>query len=416
MRLGWALHHLMPYDSTVPLKTTRGTTLAALTLVAVAMAAVVWLSPTGVHWLPAVGMLVGIITVAAGSMFGLCAWVLHRQDEDRWLQSANSTAIVVCILTIGLTARAIMDLQTGVQVSNNMVQPAPELGPGGMVLKPNLSNAKTVAPDRPHHPDDVSTPDRMQRFKRVRTFYTNTGPRGLRGRGFQTPAPGFRIVCIGDSITFGWGVEDDATYPANLARFVGVEVINAGMPAAKPGHIAQWLTIHASTIDADVVVFGARPNWDVPNPIQDYTNAVMASEAAIAPAQLAIILPPISTFDPLGVRESANEAKQLRDALQGRPILELTDAFRERQKGPGVVMETDGSTQRMVRLPNRELVAEGSGSGDHLAPEIIAAFEEDHTLVEPLFFDGGHPDAKGYKLFAEQVAQYLRDNRWVPSP
>jgi lysophospholipase L1-like esterase len=317
-------------------------------------------------------------------------------------------------LAVGLGFRAGVDLQGGVQLSTTLIQPAPELGPGGRVLKANLVNAKTVAPNRPHHPDDVTTPDRIQRFKRVRTFYTNTGARGLRGPDFQTPSPGFRVVCIGDSVTFGWGVSDDQTYPVHLASVLGVEVLNAGMPAAKPNQMAKWLEIHARTIDADVVVFSARPNWSMPRPFEDYRNAVMAAEKAISPAKLMVVLPPVSTFDPLGVREKDREVQGLRNVLGDRPFLELTGAFWAAQTAPGVVMEMEGSLQRMVRLPGRTVVAEGHGEGDRLAPELVAAFESDLGLIEPMFFDGGHPDEQGYRLFATEVARSLRGMRWVP--
>jgi lysophospholipase L1-like esterase len=77
-------------------------------------------------------------------------------------------------------------------------------------------------------------------------------------------------------------------------------------------------------------------------------------------------------------------------------------------------MEMEGSLQRMVRLPGRTVVAEGHGEGDRLAPELVAAFESDLGLIEPMFFDGGHPDEQGYRLFATEVARSLRGMRWVP--
>lgn len=53
---------------------------------------------------------------------------------------------------------------------------------------------------------------------------------GLRGPEPQ-PAPA-RVVCLGDSVTFGWGVSDQAAYPAVLAQSLGpgVDVVNSGMP------------------------------------------------------------------------------------------------------------------------------------------------------------------------------------------
>jgi len=38
-----------------------------------------------------------------------------------------------------------------------------------------------------------------------------------------------RIVCFGDSITFGYGVDDDDSYPRRLSHALGAEVINAGV-------------------------------------------------------------------------------------------------------------------------------------------------------------------------------------------
>jgi len=43
-------------------------------------------------------------------------------------------------------------------------------------------------------------------------------------------SPGRTIVCFGDSLTAGVGRGDGATYPEHLARQLGTEVVNAGVP------------------------------------------------------------------------------------------------------------------------------------------------------------------------------------------
>jgi lysophospholipase L1-like esterase len=50
--------------------------------------------------------------------------------------------------------------------------------------------------------------------------------------GFRAPGPVGppSVVCLGDSCTFGLGVEDGAAFPAQLARSAGQEVLNAGVP------------------------------------------------------------------------------------------------------------------------------------------------------------------------------------------
>jgi lysophospholipase L1-like esterase len=65
----------------------------------------------------------------------------------------------------------------------------------------------------------------------------------------RSPEPGvFRIICLGDSITFGWGVEEEYTWPVLLEgalgrRFpgLGFEVINAGYPGHTTRQGLIWL-------------------------------------------------------------------------------------------------------------------------------------------------------------------------------
>ena len=391
------------------MQSNRAAPAVLLGVLVIASATVLGFAPPGSPSVSAVaGLWFVALLAAALGFFGFRAMGLDPA-RARW-----SAVIVAALLSVGLTVRAGLDLQTGAQLSQSLIRPAPELGPGGKALLPNLVNAVSVVPDRPHHPDDVNAPDRLERFTRMRTFAASTNAQGLRGPAILNPARGFRVLCIGDSVTFGWGVSDDQSYPAHLGRLLQTEVLNAGMPAAKPAHMAKWLQLNARTIQPDLVVFAARPHWAMPQPFEDYRNAIMAAEAAIAPARLAVVLPPVSTFDTMGVRDRLKEVSGLQRVLQGRPFLELTEAFWAAQAAPGVVMETKGDTQRMVRLPHREPVAEGTAKANRLAPELIKAFEADHSLIEPLFFDGGHPDEAGNALFATEVAAFLNRNRLLP--
>ena len=59
---------------------------------------------------------------------------------------------------------------------------------------------------------------------------------GLRGAEVTVPKPKTkrRILCFGDSITFGYGVSDDETYAFHLGQALNsarIEVVNAGVPA-----------------------------------------------------------------------------------------------------------------------------------------------------------------------------------------
>lgn len=67
----------------------------------------------------------------------------------------------------------------------------------------------------------------------------------------RTPAPGageaFRILCIGDSHTYGWDVERSEAYPARLEQLLDeggeldFEVVNLGVPASNSSQLVTHL-------------------------------------------------------------------------------------------------------------------------------------------------------------------------------
>jgi len=88
---------------------------------------------------------------------------------------------------------------------------------------------------------------------------------GLRGPAISVEKqPGsYRIVCLGDSLTFGEGVKYADTYPAQLrARLAGamsdrtVEVVNAGVQAHATEDEAALYLLRCSQFQPDLVVLG----------------------------------------------------------------------------------------------------------------------------------------------------------------
>jgi hypothetical protein len=57
--------------------------------------------------------------------------------------------------------------------------------------------------------------------------------KGFRGGEWPAPKPG-ELVVVGDSQVFGLGVEEDETFPAQLAKQSGRQVLNAGIPTYGP--------------------------------------------------------------------------------------------------------------------------------------------------------------------------------------
>jgi lysophospholipase L1-like esterase len=83
--------------------------------------------------------------------------------------------------------------------------------------------------------------------------------RGFRGREHDWSAPhGFRILGIGDSFTFGYGVDEQDTYLSRLEALLQgrAEVINAGVAGTGPDEQARLLAADGPGLRPDLVVVG----------------------------------------------------------------------------------------------------------------------------------------------------------------
>lgn len=81
--------------------------------------------------------------------------------------------------------------------------------------------------------------------------------RGYRGRELPLPKPGDRkrVVVLGDSIAFGYGVADEEAFPHLLnVRNNGLEVVNLGVEGYGPGQELLVLQREGLREDPDVVV------------------------------------------------------------------------------------------------------------------------------------------------------------------
>lgn len=292
---------------------------------------------------------------------------------------------------------------------------APEVGPRAHVLLANLENARLVVPDRPHDPSEVFREDKAQRINRVREFYASTNSLGFRSPELQEPKSKFRILCIGDSVTFGWGVADDETYPALLQKeFTAVEVINVGVPALKPEHVLSYVNNFIETVQPDLVLLAMRPNWMTPNAIQGYAHTATKLQARVLPAPFGLILPPLASFDPKGRAQEQQELASIRRSIGKIPLLDLTAIFDQKLPNTGVTLVQEGTLQKMVSRKDGTIITQGQTPPppQSLATEIIQEFEQNSKLKEPLFFDGGHPDAEGFAIFSEALGSWIRTQGW----
>jgi len=323
---------------------------------------------------------------------------------------------IVLIAVVGVAVYGPIQLLAP-QVSDTFLLDAPDLGPGGHTLVPNLDQAVIVAVDRPHDPLESADPTRFEQVTRRRTFTVTTNSLGIR-HGELGEKTGTRVLCIGESVGFGWGVKREEAYPARLGNLMGLELINAGTPGMKPRGIALWFAKYRDVFDPDLVLVTARVDWGTREPPKAFRQAIEDIRQTAHPAKVGLIMPPVSAFDPRGRADLDREARIIQE-IRGVPVLDLTPVFDRAKPGHGAHFEQQGRVQRIVDRATGGVIAEGVAPPLHpgspaLAPDLVAAFEADPSLAEPLIFDGAHPDAEGFELFAETVAHWIKEEGLLP--
>lgn len=301
--------------------------------------------------------------------------------------------------------------------SDRIIGPWPELGINANWLLPDLRGAHMAVVDRPHRAREAHDLAVLRQIRRVRTFSVNSSARRLREP--DQDGAGLRILCLGDSVTFGWGVEDDETWPARLAelladRGVGARVYNGGVPGQPLAPMRNYLAKMAPALRPDVALVARRmPPQEFPT-ARGYVQLIDEARRANPTTRLGVVLPPVATFDPHGQRVWAKEQAALRQALPGVPMLELTPRFVAARAGmAGVRLDIVGDKHRVVDNRSGALLLETPAPAEEMDERVYALFEDDPALYEPLFFDTGHPDADGLALFAQHVADWMEDLGWL---
>jgi lysophospholipase L1-like esterase len=119
---------------------------------------------------------------------------------------------------------------------------------------------------KPHVDAHVVNPFNNIEVAKQATFHLTSNGDGFRGPEFSKKRPAvLRVVSIGDSSTFGWGVDPEYTYQEQLATRLATngrpaEVFNLGMPGTTSRHGLGVLDHIAAGLQPDVVVisFGAN--------------------------------------------------------------------------------------------------------------------------------------------------------------
>ncbi len=239
-----------------------------------------------------------------------------------------------------------------------------------------------------------------------------TNDLGLRNPPIR-PKVGTRILCIGDSRTFGAGVEDAETYPAQLqaildTQFPGrFEVINAGVSGYSAPQGLRYLELRGKALAPDIVIacFGHN-EWApvIPGGLgvfewQDVSRSwgieVLFKEAIRGAARM--VAP-----RPLGERKvRVSQGEFIDTLLRMNEVGTEANGYRLLLMSWPALSET---RQEPMAPPHRIL---SRAAADYLHIPLIDLFERVRDTNEDIYLDDLHMNARGCRIVAEHVATQL---------
>ncbi len=292
----------------------------------------------------------------------------------------------------------------------------------------------------PNELHNVFLPDAELLWKMRPGFDFGEGFEPLNGRGFRGPMPdegagGFRVACIGDSVTFGG---TDATYPAlleeELERRLGrpVTVYNFGVPGYSSWQGRKLLprVLEEYQPHAVVVLFGWNDHWlarghtdreqtlekppdqGADNPLREL-RVYQAINRLVAAAQSeAAEKPAVSRVPPGQFEENLRAMVELCGetvicVLATKPSAIGAAAPPDFLTHLGFI-DKEEDLPRLHQRYNR-LVRRTAEDADAALADLASVFENHDTEV--LFNEPGedpiHPNAMGYELAASRAADAI---------
>jgi len=272
---------------------------------------------------------------------------------------------------------------------------------------------------------------------------------GFRGPDFQMPKrPGcFRIICLGDSVTFGWSVGEDETFPAQLSQMLkrnfpacDTEVINLGVTGYSSFQGKNLFLKIGQKLNPDLVIIGFGANdrypallsdqehlsagtWQ-PNPIElalRHSQVYKLVKSGVVYARRrrrGLSLDPKSYFPGLKRKVSEQQylanLKAIKDECGkiGCGMILLNGDFPGLETDPALaaMKEIAARTGAQIPAPFQEwdmLKLNRQAASKLGAPllDLREIFRE--AGPAPLMVDKGHPNGPGHRTIAEKIAQQL---------
>lgn len=243
---------------------------------------------------------------------------------------------------------------------------------------------------------------------------------------FPPRRPGvLRVVAVGDSLTYGYGVAAEEAWPAVLERELGrarpVEVLNLGVCGAQSEEIGGVVERHLAALAPDLVVYGVCLNDFLPAGRAEYANnrAWPVSFPGSAHLEAATRLGALAAagYDRLLMRLGVR-ADFTTDILRGfggyrerfaRDVALLNRAVTARGLPPVVALvldqrpDTRGAGWRIAQAAEEALRA----AGMTVVPAEGYVRANDGRLDLVVSRWEGHPGAEAHRIFAAELTRAI---------
>ncbi|OGL41823.1 MAG: hypothetical protein A2161_18625 [Candidatus Schekmanbacteria bacterium RBG_13_48_7] len=240
-------------------------------------------------------------------------------------------------------------------------------------------------------------------------FHVVTNSKGYRTAEFSEKKPfnTFRIISLGDSSTFGWGVDNDKTFSAKLQtllnseqRFqaLNFEVINMGIPGYTTEHGVRLLDKEVSNLDPDMLIVSYGVN-DARISLNSISERLKKEACAIA-----------------WVREQLEKLYIFK--LLRKLIFQVYDPFSKdiNKQRPHTKPNVDSDSYQknlktfidFMKKRNRFIILLGICAPEsYRTPMKIVASQYDVPYADAFdLFDAKIEDIKSGKIFTEEMALY----------
>lgn len=271
------------------------------------------------------------------------------------------------------------------------------------------------------------------------------------------------IVAVGDSLVFGYGVEQAATWTSLLEARLGKRVINLGMAGSGPGQYTRYFEHFGMKVRPRVLLYGLYPNNDVQD-VEDFDRWIEAGSpgnydefrlfSGEVPSAIKTVMD--ESYLAVALRIALKNLRdnsrfkartiELRDGKRVRLVPRLDDLNTPRMTESNLVFSSmlrsidsarelaRGIDARMICVifPSKSRVYLSTNGEDFRGPsdpliaslrtrgyevlDLTDVLREHAARGEQVYFEtDGHPNALGNRIIADRVYAYLQATPPAPA-